>query len=350
MSLDDALATLSAHATAADGEPAWPEASWSALRAAGVLRWAVPRTFGGSELPYPELLDGYARVAGACLTSCFILSQRDAACRRLRDGENAALREELLPRLADGETFATVGLSQLTTSRQHLGPALTARLTDDAVFLDGTIPWVTGAARAEHIIVGAVLEDGRQVLLAMPRSLPGVSVGPPLDLAALVGSLTAEVRCAGVRVARHWLVAGPAPNVMALGGRASTGGLETSCLALGLTGGAVAYLKDEASRRADLQETGSRLADECQRLGAEMHTLARTGVSAAAAASLRAAANGLVLRATQAALTAAKGAGFLRGHPAQRWARQALFFLVWSCPRPAAEATLALLAPEACLL
>jgi hypothetical protein len=60
-----------------------------------------------------------------------------------------------------------------------------------------------------------------------------------------------------------------------------------------------------------------------------------------AATTIRARANSLVLRATQAALTASKGAGFLRGHPAQRWARQALFFLVWSCPRPAAEAMLA---------
>ena len=43
---------------------------------------------------------------------------------------------------------------------------------------------------------------------------------------------------------------------------------------------------------------------------------------------------------------AAKGAGFVRPHPAQRWARQALFFLVWSCPRPAAEALLEELAPD----
>ena len=49
----------------------------------------------------------------------------------------------------------------------------------------------------------------------------------------------------------------------------------------------------------------------------------------------------LVLRATQVALTVSKGSGFLRSHPAQRWARQALFFLVWSCPRPTTIATLA---------
>jgi hypothetical protein len=63
--------------------------------------------------------------------------------------------------------------------------------------------------------------------------------------------------------------------------------------------------------------------------------------------TLRARANALVLGATQAALTASKGSGFLRQHPAQRWARQALFFLVWSCPRPAADATLARLTADA---
>jgi hypothetical protein len=55
----------------------------------------------------------------------------------------------------------------------------------------------------------------------------------------------------------------------------------------------------------------------------------------------------LALCATQTALVAAKGTGFVAPHPAQRWARQALFFLVWSCPRPAAEGILARLLPDA---
>jgi hypothetical protein len=156
------------------------------------------------------------------------------------------------------------------------------------------------------------------------------------------------VRCAGAHVDRRWLLAGPTQNVMALGGRASTGGLETSCLALGLAGAAVDFLTGEAAARAELRPTAERLDAARRLLRAEMHALAQGGGTAEATKSLRARANALVLRATQAALTAAKGAGFLRSHPAQRWARQALFFLVWSCPRPTAEATLALLAPDSC--
>jgi hypothetical protein len=44
-------------------------------------------------------------------------------------------------------------------------------------------------------------------------------------------------------------------------------------------------------------------------------------------------------------LLVAKGAGFVATHPAQRWARQALFFLVWSCPPQVAEELLEELLP-----
>src|SRR5262249_10594622 len=170
---------------------------------------------------------------------------------------------------------------------------------------------------------------------------------PPLDLMALQGSLTGEVRCARVTVDRHWLLAGPAERVLAVGGRGGTGGLETSCLALGLAGVAISYLSEEAVARPELRTVAERLEQPRQLLRQDMHRLAREGSTPEAASSLRARANSLVLRTTQAALTASKGMGFLRDHPAQRWARQAMFFLVWSCPWPVTAATMAYLSgPE----
>jgi alkylation response protein AidB-like acyl-CoA dehydrogenase len=349
--LAEALAVLGTHANEADAAPVWPAQSWQALQRCGALRWCIPVDQEGEGLAGSALLDGYEQLAGACLTTCFILSQRDAACRRLRDSGNQALRRELLPPLARGTTFATVGLSQLTTSRQHLGPTFVARQAGEQFVLDGSIPWVTGAATADHLVIGAVLEDGRQILAALPRGLPGVSIGPPLELMALEGSLTAEVHCENVVLDKRWLLAGPVERVMAAG-RGGTGGLETSCLALGLAGAAIDYLHGEAKTRPELRMSAERLEQTRQNLRQELHRLAEGSCTADAAAALRARANSLVLRAAQAALTASKGTGFLRQHPAQRWARQALFFLVWSCPRPAAEATLAALAPPeafACL-
>ena len=72
--------------------------------------------------------------------------------------------------------------------------------------------------------------------------------------------------------------------------------------------------------------------------------MATTAVDPAERDRLRGAANGLVMRAAQAAVTAAKGAGFVAGHPAERLARESFFFLVWSCPQAVAAATLCELA------
>jgi butyryl-CoA dehydrogenase len=334
------LDELAALAGQADADPVWPEPSWDVLRRSGALGWVIPPEYRGTGLAPLELLAGYRALAGACLTTCFILSQRDAACRRLRDSGNEALRRELLPPLARGERFATVGLSQLTTSRQHTRPSLTARETPAGLRLDGTVPWVTGAGRAEHVLIGAVLEDGRQVLAVLPADRPGVSLSPPLDLMALGGSITAEVRLDGVELERGWLLAGPAERVLQAG-RGGTGGLETSCLALGLAEAAVGQLESEAAARPQLAEDSGRLRETHGALWRELLRLAGGAGTPEEALDLRARANTLVLAATQAALTASKGTGFLRSHPAQRWARQALFFLVWSCPWPAAAATLA---------
>jgi alkylation response protein AidB-like acyl-CoA dehydrogenase len=178
-----------------------------------------------------------------------------------------------------------------------------------------------------------------------------VTVGPPLDLMALEGSMTAEVRCEGVAIERQWLLAGPAERVMQ-SKRGGTGGLETSCLALGLAGAAIGYLEQEAVHRPELFGTAEELRRQHAGLRQEMHRLAESAAVGEQAVALRARCNRLVLGATQAALTASKGTGFLRQHPAQRWARQALFFLVWSCPWPAAAATMAQLTtvpqPPAC--
>ncbi len=335
---------LAALADRADGELAWPSASWDWVRRGGALRWSVPAEYGGDGHAGAELLDRYEVLAGACLTTCFILSQRDAACRRIRDHGEETLRKELLPGLARGERFATVGLSHLTTSRQHVDPVLRARPAGEDFVLEGYIPWVTGAARADYLVTGATLPDGRQILAILHGDRPGVRVGEALDLMALAGSVTAPVRCENVLLERRWLLAGPEERILT-SGRGGPGGLETSCLAIGLAGAAVQYLTQESEARPEYRPTAQRLNQVRLTLASELRSAARSGCTSEHSAALRGRANALVLRATQAALAAGKGTAFVRGHPAQRWARQALFFLVWSCPRPAAEATLAYLAP-----
>ena len=340
---NEILHALAAHAEQADSEAVWPAASWELLGATGAPRWAIPRKHGGDGLDPLALLAGYERLAGACLTTTFLLSQRDAAVRRLCELGGEAVRRRWLPGLARGELFLTVGLSQLTTSRQHQAPALTAAPVEQnaktiAYIVDGLIPWVSGADRADAVVTGATLADGRQVLATLPRGRAGVAIEPPPALAALLGSRTTSMHCRGVRIEADEVFAGPVERVLA--GSKGGGGLETSCLALGLAGAAIAFLQGEAVARPELRHAADALTRARDDVRRRIHQLAGGAAPAAEAAAVRVAANRLVLGATQAALMAAKGTGFVRPHPAQRWARQALFFLVWSCPRPTAEGTM----------
>jgi alkylation response protein AidB-like acyl-CoA dehydrogenase len=166
----------------------------------------------------------------------------------------------------------------------------------------------------------------------------------------LSASRTGPVHCQSVLVPRKWLLAGPVREVMKQGLGAKTGGLQTSALALGLASAAIDFLRREASPRADLLEPVAALEADRDELLAAMLQLAG-GVPASAGSAciataneLRQRANSLALRASQSALAAAKGAGYVAGHPAGRWCREALFFLVWSCPAPVLQANLCELA------
>ena len=180
---------------------------------------------------------------------------------------------------------------------------------------------------------------GEQLLLALPTDLPGVLAREPAQLVGISASCTGELRLEEVFVADEWLIAGPAENVMSIGQGGNTGGHQTSTLALGLARAALQLVEEESARRQDLREPLDRLLEEHQRITDDLFSVVR-GEPHCSNEQLRQNANSLVLRATQASLVAAKGAGYVVGHPAGRWCREALFFLVWSCPQPVVHANL----------
>jgi len=342
--LGDLCHRLAERADALDAGGDWPAEQLAWCAEGGVFRWFVPREYGGQEWNGVDVVRGYLRLSEACLTTTFILTQWNAACSRIAACHNDALKAALLPDLAAGRTFATVGISHLTTSRRHLAaPVLAARETDGGFVLDGYSPWVTGGAHADTIVLGATLADGRQLLAAVDRNLSGLAPQPPAKLTALTASHTGEVRCREVFVPRGCLLAGPAANVMEGATGAASGGLQTSTLALGLATAAIGFLRNEAARRSDIERPAAALATERAELEIALLSAA-AGEPAPPINEIRARANSLALRAAQAALSAAKGAGFVVGHPAGRWCREALFFLVWSCPQPVANANLCELA------
>lgn len=337
--ISGSLTRLAALDGPADEAGAWSEPLWSVLVELGAPRWPLPGRLGGDECGRSCLLQRYARLAEGSLTAAFILSQHDAGVRRLAAAADRPAAGRWLERIAEGTAFTTVGISHLTTSRRLGEQPMSAVSEGDGYFLSGTMPWVTAACRANVIVSGAPLDDGRQFLGAVATDRPGLSVRPPFALAAVQASCTSEVVCERVPIHAEDLLAGPAVDVMKHPGAAGTGGLETSAIALGQARAAIVGLEALRPASAGPDEALEVLGASWRRAWSDLTAAAEGTPGALPSGQVRGQANALVLRATQAYLAASKGTGFLRSAPAQRWARQALFFLVWSCPGPVAQAT-----------
>lgn len=329
---------------------AWPAEQLQALADTEVLGWLIPEEFGGGDVSPLELVRGYMQLASACLPTTFILTQRNAAIQRLVRCENPPLKSDLLPDLVSNELFVTVGISHLTTSRQHLKkPAVAVTQVDTGFIFDGSVPWVTGADKANCIVTGGTLEDGRQVLAVMDTACEGVSIEDPVPLMALNATRTASVNLRQVYVPDTDVVFGPAENVMQLGG-VGAGSYTTSALAIGHAAGALTALKVEAERRPDLTSICDSFQSSIDATKADLENAVQLEAAETpdelGVENMRRRCNSLALRTTQAYLAASKGAGFVSAHRASQLVQEAMFFLVWSCPQQVALANMRELAAE----
>ncbi len=335
LQLDQTLAQIRGRATELDRSGRWPEEDLRDLTKIGWPKWFVPHRFGGDGIEPLELHLRYEAIASASVSTALIVSQRDSAVGLIDGSENFPLRDELLPQMARGEFFATIGIAQLTTSRQR---GLKAIAEGDGYRLEGMIPWSTGAAIAKFIVVGAVTEDGRQILFVLPTDLSGVSVRPPLELVALRSSWTSQIEISNARLDRRWLLRGPVEKVMS--GSSKGVPLGQIFLAFGLCKGALELIQDEKSDRA--RSLADKFGRQLGQIRGEVLELCQNNREAEAAENaprLRASCHDLAVRMTQSAVALYKGSGLLLDHPAQRFAREAMFFLVWSCPDAVIECT-----------
>ena len=321
---------LGERAAATDELGPWQSGAFDLLARAGVLAGFIPTADGGTGATDPAILDALVAIASRCLTTALALTQWASGCRIITGGDDAT-RSRWLPALAAGTITTTVGIAQLSTSRRHLGaPALAARMANGVWRLTGLCPWVTGADSVDAIVTGAVRDDGRQLFFIVPTDSPGLAIAPPMRMLALSGSRTSSVTFTDVAP-----VAVIEPQAT---GGVRTGGLATTALALGSTRLALTVLEGEAAAREALAPVAEALRVEAAAVATRLRRAATD--EAENRDHLRADANGLVIRAAQAALTATKGAGFVAGHPAERLVREAHFFLVWSCPQTVAGITL----------
>ena len=338
--IQQAVQSLSSRASQA--APAWPHTDLRVVGAAGAWRSIVPRRWGGDELAYSDLLRTYTVIAKHSVALALILTQRDSACDLIARGENPSLKDVLLPAYATGERFTTVGIAQLTTSKGARGPKVRARRDGDALVLSGTVPWATGAAHSDEIVVGGVMDDGAQLLASVPRDAAGITVQPPMQLLALTETVTSSIVLEDVRVTPDRLFRGPCEQ--ALDRRAPVKGLTVSAVGVGLAAAIYDAIAEQMDRQApEIAEAISPLHDEYNATRDAFFAAAvqiKDAAAPAEAPEIRVRVNALLTRLAITLLNISKGGGFVSGRPAERLLREAMFFHVWSLPAAVQAGTL----------
>lgn len=323
-----------------DASAAWPVDQLADLRETPVWNWGISTSNRGAGEAAAQLR-GWMELSAACLNTAFILSQHIAAVSRIAASPNAAVKRHV-PEYQSGQRMASVGISHLSTSRQHLGsPAVSLKPTSAGWELSGEIPWVTGATAVDDLVVGAVDSDGSQFLFLVERTRPGVKVRQPEQLLALNATQTASLDVDRLHVSEDDRLIGPVANALQVGSSSGTGSLTTTAIALGAATPSLAGLKEQGSRRPELASVASALIEDWQAIVNDMFRVPEsTSATPEQSNALRLRANSLIVRAALAGLSASKGAGFVHSHPASEAIREALFFQVWSCPQAVVTATL----------
>ena len=351
--LERLTANLARLATHYDITGEWPESTLAHLTAADAWAWVIPTAFGGRGLDAAEQMLAYEAIAAGCMSSLLIITQRDAACEYIAASENPA-KADLLPKLARHELMTTVGISQVTTSRQGVRPALTARPNNGGYVLNGFMPWVTAAVKSDFLVTAAVVEqeskttgpakDAQQILAMLPCKAKGVTIDRPLQLMALESSLTSEVHCKNVKIDAGLVLNGPAPHVVSTG-RSTVKPLVVAVSGIGLAKAIVKHIHAYAAReKGPLADLAEELEFRCEAVRDRLYRFVPQSDPAqeeVPKTELRIAVNDLLMRLVVAIMTLGKGSGFVRQMEAQRLVREALFFLVWSAPEDVRVGTLA---------
>jgi alkylation response protein AidB-like acyl-CoA dehydrogenase len=135
-------------------------AVWSQMaEQMGLQGLAIPEEFGGSGYSFIELGVVLEEMGRALLCAPFFSTVVLAANALLQSGDDAA-KKELLPKLASGETTATVAFTEPSGKWDESGITLEAAQSGDAWMLNGTKMFVLDGHTASVIIVAGRTANG----------------------------------------------------------------------------------------------------------------------------------------------------------------------------------------------
>jgi alkylation response protein AidB-like acyl-CoA dehydrogenase len=342
-----ATSVLAPRAEETDRADRVPAENLQALADAGLFGLAGPQPDGRPSLASPEVRAVHEALAGACGATFFVWAQHHTPVRLLARTPNAALRERWLDTLCAGRSLAGVMFAYL----RWASPAVRATEVSGGYRVAGVAPWATSWGMADTFAVAACL-PGDQVVwfLRDGRADEAVRPSAPLELAAMQSTSTVRVAFEDLFVPEADVLLVEPLETWRRQDRITTA--QPSPAALGVADTSCRLLAERAAERGDRTTK-----DSAGALGTELATSRQRAYDLADAPIpdhpgrafdthlahlIEARVSNLEIsqKASRALVTALGGGAMARTHPAQRLAREALFYVVQAQTDAIRQATL----------
>jgi alkylation response protein AidB-like acyl-CoA dehydrogenase len=337
-------AQLAPHVNAIDREGEYPEDFLRALGAHGGYAGVVAAAYGGNGKGLADTIGIMARVGETCLSTAFAVWCQTACARYIQLSDNAALKTELLPGLADGRQLGGTGLSNTLKSCGEIERfLLSARRVEGGYEVSGTLPWVSNLG-ADHVFVTGcpVKDDDGLVFFVVRCNQPGFKLQEGAHFTALEGTRTFACQFRGVRIDDARVLAHPDQSRDYLARIQPGMILAQMGMGLGLVEDCIRLIDSAGRTHRHINQYVDDQADELRAALATARTdtlrfaaLADTvplGVAQATLLTkilrLRLVGGELSLRAAQAAMLHQGARGYLRHATAQRRLREAYFVAI----------------------
>ncbi|MFG3285509.1 acyl-CoA dehydrogenase family protein [Streptomyces sp. NPDC048111] len=261
---DRVLAGARALGAPGPAAPADLRERWAACAALGLTGLSVPEELGGQG--YDALTT--AHVVEAAGRGCpdmgllfAVTAHLFATVMPIVEHGDKALREEVVPRLADGTWIGANAITEQEAGSDVTALRTTAVRHDGHYVLNGTKTFVSNAPAADLLLVYAVTDPAFGFLgvtcFAVDRDTPGVTVGAPFDKPTLDSCPAATVTFTDARVPASRVVGQPGQGAAIF---QSSMRWERTCLFAGYLG-QMARLTDEAVQHAlDRRQFGHPIA------------------------------------------------------------------------------------------
>ncbi|MBE1582288.1 acyl-CoA dehydrogenase family protein [Nonomuraea angiospora] len=304
-----------------------PPSHLTTLAEIGAFGLSGPTAFGGADVPATVMREFMEILAGACASTWLTAGQHFPAMRMIAESPNDALKKQILGKMCSGSVIAGAAVSHLRRPRR---PALVAVPEKEGWRITGKTDWYSGWGLNDIMVVGAHTHDGRVVFLVMnAEEQDCLRASADLPLAAMGGTRTVSLRLDGAFVEEANVIeavgmdAWRRPDALRL--------INASPAVFGIARAILAALRDRGVERGQprVRETADRLVGQVEHIRSRAYHLvdhSRPDEEISEKIKLKNSALWLLNEIALTYLSVCGAAGMTRDHPAQRWAREALFF------------------------